>query len=304
MTTTLTATQYDVLDVDPTATAEEIRGAWRSAVADLDPTDRRFRVYNQAAEVLLDPVRRAAYDEEIAAELERGRSDGAKPRRNDRSETEASLLARPHGWRSRLMNRINPQAATEPAEPAGADPAAARTAVPGAVRRLGGDRLPVVPGWLLIVLASVLAVCLVAVGILMSRPADTSVADDTQAAQAAAERAIVPLLSYDARHLDESAAAAQPYMTSSEKAEYDKLFDVIRDNAPDTGTIVQAKYLASGVVRSGTDRVDVFVLVNQVTRNNQHPKVPVVYKNQVTVSMAKVGDQWLVDDLVTSPAGG
>lgn len=303
MTTTLTATQYDVLDVDPTATAKEIREAWRSAVADLDPTDRRFRVYNQAAEVLLDPARRAAYDEEIAAELERGRSDEAKPRRSDRSdrsETEASLLARPHGWLSRMMNRTEPRAVPEPAEPAEADPAAARTAVPGAVRRLGGDRLPVVPGWLLIVVASVLAVCLVAVAILMSRPTDTSVAEDTQAAQAAAERAIVPLLSYDARHLDESAAAAQPYMTSSEKAEYDKLFDVIRDNAPHTGTIVQAKYLASGVVRSGTDRVDVFVLVNQVTRNNQHPKVPVVYKNQVTVSMAKVGDQWLVDGLTTN----
>jgi len=204
MNTTMSANWYDVLDVDPTASADEIRAAWRSAVTDLDPTDRRFRVYNQAAEVLLDPGRRASYD----AELERGRSDEAKPRRNDRSETGA--------------------------------------------------------------------------------------------AQAAAEGAIVPLLSYDAHHLDESAAAAQPYMTSAEKAEYDKLFAVIRQNAPRTGTVVQAKYLASGIVRSGTDRVDVFVLVNQVTRNKQHPKVPVVYKNQVTVSMAKVGGQWLVDGLTTN----
>ena len=56
------ANWYDVLDVDPTASADEIRAAWRSAVAELDPTDRRFRVYNQAAEVLLDPARRSAYD--------------------------------------------------------------------------------------------------------------------------------------------------------------------------------------------------------------------------------------------------
>jgi len=260
MTTTVktpTASLYDVLDVDPSASADEIRAAWRSAVADLDPTDRRFRVYNQAAEVLLDPAGRAAYDEELRPE--RGRSDEAEPRANDRSETEASSLARP-------------------------------------------DRrsLPIVPGWVLVVVAAVLAVALVVVGVLFSRPADTAVEGDTQAAQAAAERAIVPLLSYDAHHLDQSAAAAQPYLTSSEKAQYDKLFAVIRQNAPRTGTVVQAKYLASGIVRSGTDRVDVLVFVNQVTRNKQHPKVPVVYKNQVTVSMAKVGGDWLVDDLKTN----
>ena len=44
------------------------------------------------------------------------------------------------------------------------------------------------------------------------------------------------------------------------------------------------------------------MFVNQVTRNKQHPKVPVVYKNQVTVTMAKVGGQWLVDDLTTTRA--
>jgi Mce-associated membrane protein len=301
-TTTLTASLYDVLDVEPTASAEEIRAAWRAAVADLDPTDRRFRVYNQAAEVLLDRARRAAYDEEIAAELERGRSDEAEPRRNDRSETEASSLARPHRWLSRLASRTSPQAeadASDAPEPE-PEPAAARTAVPGVVRRLAGNGWPVVPGWLLVIVAAVLAVCLVAVGVLLSRPTDTAVAADTQAAQAAAERAIVPVLSYDAHDLDQSAAAAQPYLTSSEKEQYDKLFDVIRQNAPRTGTVVRARYLASGVVRSGTDRVDVLVLVDQVTRNQQHPKVPVVYKNQVTVSMAKAGDQWLVDGLTTN----
>jgi Mce-associated membrane protein len=87
----MNANWYDVLDVEPTATADEIRTAWRAAVADLDPTDRRFRVYNQAAEVLLDPAKRAAYD----AELERGRSDAAEPRGNDRSETEAHRIRSP-----------------------------------------------------------------------------------------------------------------------------------------------------------------------------------------------------------------
>lgn len=58
---------YDVLDVDETASTADIRAAWKTAVADLDPTDRRFRAYNDAAAVLLDGERRASYDAELAA---------------------------------------------------------------------------------------------------------------------------------------------------------------------------------------------------------------------------------------------
>jgi len=57
---------YDLLDVDATASPAEIRSAWKAGIAELDPTDRKFRVLNQAAEVLLDPKRRAAYDAELA----------------------------------------------------------------------------------------------------------------------------------------------------------------------------------------------------------------------------------------------
>ena len=76
-------------------------------------------------------------------------------------------------------------------------------------------------------------------------------------------------------------------MTSSEQEQYRRLFAVIRQNAPRTGTVVRAQYVASGVVRTGTDQVDVLVFVNQRTTNHQHPKVPVVYKSQVTVTMAR-----------------
>ncbi len=251
----MTAHRYDVLDVEPTATTDEIRSAWRTAVAGLDPTSRRFRLYNEAAEVLLDPARRAAYD----AELERGRSDPAEPGRNDRSETEASSLARPDQ-----------------------------------------RRVPVVPGWLLAAVAALVALALVGVGVLLTRPADASVADDTQAAQAAAERAIVPILSYDAHHLARSEDTATQYMTDDEKQQYEKLFAVVRQNAPRLGTVIKARYVSSGIVRSGTDRVDVLVFVDQVTTNKAHPTSPVVFKNQATVSMAKVGGTWLVDGITTS----
>ncbi len=59
---------YDLLDVAPNAGAADIRAAWKAAIADLDPSDRRFRAYNQAAELLLDPDRRAAYDAQLAPE--------------------------------------------------------------------------------------------------------------------------------------------------------------------------------------------------------------------------------------------
>ena len=41
----------------------------------------------------------------------------------------------------------------------------------------------------------------------------------------------------------------------------------------------------------------------RATTTNKQLKNAVVYKDQVTVTMQKVGDQWLIDDLVTSPAG-
>jgi Mce-associated membrane protein len=148
--------------------------------------------------------------------------------------------------------------------------------------------------------AAVTSVVLGYVGVALTQPSDASVRADTDAAQAAAEQAVVPILSYDYRHLDESAARATATMTPSQRADYEKFFAVIRQNAPHTGTVVRAQYVASGVVRSGTDRVDVLVFVNQRTTNKQHPSTPVIYKSQVTMTMAKVGGAWLVDGLSTN----
>ena len=50
--------------------ATEIRAAWKTAIADLDPGDRRFRALNEAAEVLLDKDRRAAYDASLEPEAD------------------------------------------------------------------------------------------------------------------------------------------------------------------------------------------------------------------------------------------
>ena len=260
---------YDLLDVAPDASEPEIRAAWKSAIAELDPTDRRFRAYNQAAEVLLDPQQRAAYDAELAAgaEAEQVHEVQQAPQAHKRDD-------------------VHPSSAT--GEPA---------AVSGTAPRRG------VPTWLLAALAVVTAVAVgVSAWLWFAAPSDASVEESTRAAQSAAERAVGPILSYNAEHLDEDQQAAQGYLTSDYRKKYDSLFAVIKQNAPGTRTIVEADVVASGIVRSGQDRVDVLVFVNRPTTNKKQTE-PVVYKDQVTVTMQRVDGEWLVDDMSTSPVG-
>jgi Mce-associated membrane protein len=118
-------------------------------------------------------------------------------------------------------------------------------------------------------------------------------------AQVAAERAVVPVLSYDYEHLQADQEAATALMTGSYKSEYDKLFAVLEENAPRTRTRVTAEVVASGIVRAAGDRVQVLVFVDRPTTNKLSAE-PTVYKDQVTLSMQLVDGVWLVDDLVTS----
>jgi Mce-associated membrane protein len=245
----VTPSWYDVLDVEPTASAEEIRAAWRSGIADLEPGSRRFQTLNQAAEVLLDDRSRAAYDAELAAQA--------------------------------------PAPAVEAAAPLAAEPAAAR----------GRG----VPTWVLGLLGALAAVSVAAAIWVWQAGDDTAVEDATSSAQSAAEQAIEPLLSYDHKTLEADQKRAQGYLTADYRKDYDQLFGVIADNAPSTQTKVVADAFASAIVRSGEERVDVLIFVDQLTTNKVTPE-PTTYKNQVTVTMQKVGEDWLIDDLVTSPA--
>lgn len=249
-----TPTWYDVLDVPRDASTEEIRAAWRSLVADLDPGDRRFDALNRAAKVLLDPDSRAAYDAEHPAAAEPLVEDDAPA----------------------------PVTSPESSEP--------------------GTRS--VPGWLLAGLA-IVAAGLVAATLWMWIAGGTADGDDSAAreAQVAAERAVVPVLSYDYQTLAEDQKAAQALMTGSYRKEYDKLFTVLEDNAPQTQTKVTASVVASGIVRATAERVQVLVFVDRPTTNKLSAD-PVVYKDQVTLSMQLVDGEWLVDDMVTSPVQG
>lgn len=65
---------YQVLGVDRSASAEQIKAAYRAGVRDSHPdknpgdkaAEERFKAISSAYEVLGDPGRRAAYDAELA----------------------------------------------------------------------------------------------------------------------------------------------------------------------------------------------------------------------------------------------
>lgn len=260
----MTPSWYDVLGVEPTASDAEIRAAWKTAIADLDPTDRRFRSANQAAEVLLDPARRAAHDAELAA---------AVPPEPE-SEPEPALEPDP-----------------DPDEPAvGVEPA------PATGRS--------VPSWLLAVVA-LLAAGSVALAVWLASDLGTSedtVEDAARTAQARAEQAIVPVLSFSHERLEEDRAAARSYLTPSYREEYDRLFDVISDNAPSTETVVTGQVLDSALVRTDDDgtRVDVLVFLDRTTERKDYEEPQTSY-DQVTVTMVERDGDWLVDGLDTTP---
>ena len=281
---------YDLLDVDQTATDAEIRAAWKGAIADLDPTDRRFRAYNQAAEVLLDPQQRAAYDAELAAPEAPPSAPVAEPAPGPET-TRGPAGPRQPGVITERISTLRARVAAAVARD-GATPASGDTRV---------QWQP--PGLLLIALAVLTLVAAGFAAYLAMQPSDSEVEESTREAQSAAERAIVPILSYDHRTLEDDQSEAQAFMTSDYREEYDKLFKVLEQNAPATETVVEAEVIASGLVRSATesDRVEILMFVNRPTTNKQQ-REPVVYKDQVTVTMEKVDGDWLLDDLVTSPA--
>ncbi len=275
-------TWYDVLGVRRDASADEIRVAWKSQIADLEPGDRRFDALNRAARVLLDADARAAYDLEHP-EVE---DDDSSPLLEEDAPAPATATGPIQGLtdldaerrRTRLLRLRS-----------------------GGQAREGGRSG--VPGWLLLGLG-LLAAGLVAATTWMWVSGDAG-GDDSAAreAQVAAERAVVPVLSYDYQTLEEDQRAAQALMTGSYRRQYDELFAVLEENAPETQTKVTASVVASGIVRASADRVQVLVFVDRPTTNKLSAE-PVVYKDQVTLSMQLVDGEWLVDDMLTSPVQG
>ncbi|MBA3782217.1 DnaJ domain-containing protein [Nocardioides sp. InS609-2] len=272
-------TWYDLLGVDRAAPVDEIRAAWKSSIEGLEPGDRRFASLNKAAEVLLDPARRAAYD----AELDGGRV---------LAPASPVLTAREL---SRERTRIEREVSKEQARQRRREEKIAGGGQ--AVTELSSSPSSM-PAWLLAALAVAVLIVAGAAGVVFALSGDGDSEESSAAAQTAAEQAIVPILSYDYRHLDQDRAAAQSYLTADYKLQYDKTFTLVEQNSEAVRPVVVAKLVSSGLERSGADRVKVVLFVDQETTNKQTTE-PVVYQNYVTVTMQKVDGEWLVDQLDT-----
>jgi Mce-associated membrane protein len=282
MDPTSNPTWYDVLGVSRDASPDEIKAAWRDATDKFQPGSGagQFRMFNEAADVLLDPARRAAYDETLD-----GTSTPPPPPPPATPEPTAQVDPKAERREERDRRREAKRAA-KLAAPAG-EPASGRS----------------------IIVAGVLAVLTVAAIVLavvfgLQVRTEARVADAREQAPAAAERAAEAIFAYDYRTLPADLKRAKPYLTANFEKQFTKNFELLekqKDGAPglavQTKSVVKSAVAASGVVDAEDGVVRVLVYVNlSSTRPNAQPQI---FQNRVTMKMVKEGDKWLVDKVDT-----
>ena len=298
---------YDLLDVDETASADDIKAAWKSAIADLDPTDRRFRAYNDAAAVLLDGDKRAAYDAELAAARvdEEPASDSSwAPESEPAAPAEPVITVAPP--------TLEPTAAPAPepapvAEVADTEKAAASSGVPTWSLFLAGA--------LAVISAALLVVVLVWSGgsLFGGDDSPAKVADEAstsedagRAAEAAADEAVPVVLSYDYRTLEQNFNEASKYLTDDFAQKRSELFDqkadggsTLRDQIVADKVVVTAISSATGLTRVSTagDRATVVVYVDQESQKGK--SAPRTLKMWATLDMVNDDGDWLIDNICT-----
>lgn len=292
MATSSDPTWYDVLGIAPDATPGEVKAAWRNATDKFEPGSGsgQFRMFNEAADVLLDPARRASYDAKLGADARPGVAAPPDDARPDEARPDEARPAR----RWKLPSPRTGRAATRATRTGGAT-AVRATAEPASRRAV----------WLVLLLA-LLSVAAVAAAVVLGLEvrANSRAAEARDAAPAAAERAAKEILSYDYRTLPADRDRAAPYMTPSFGKKYLQNFQLLekqKDGTPgaavQTKTTVTASVLGSGVVSVADDggAAQVLVYVNQVSaRPGRNPQI---FQNRVAMTMKKVEGRWLVDDL-------
>ena len=259
-------TLYDILGVSRDATPAQIKAAWREATDRFDPEtgSRQFSLFNDAAAVLLDPERRAAYDAELA-------------------EREPVAAVEPEPV------PVDTESAEESAEEPAAPPAAASS----------GRRA--IPTWALAVLAVVTVLVVGVAAYLWNESRQADAVDEARLqAPAAAERAAVAVLSYDYERLEADAANAVKHLTPAFREDYQATIDnLVEAPASEVEGKVEAEVLASGVMRASADRVDVLLYVNQTTTSLNNEGEPQLSLNRVRLEMVDQDGTWLVNEITS-----
>jgi Mce-associated membrane protein len=311
VTPTPTPTWYDVLGVRRDASPEEIKAAWRDATDKFEPGSGsgQFRMFNEAADVLLDPEQRRRYDATLDAERApetAHASTGTAPRtaaattpapvlERDPAPAPASDSASDSGTVPDTDEHASPD--TE-APPAPARRRGSRGVSTGVLAALGALNLLTLGLVAVLTLAVLVATAITGVKVHQ----EGNIIDARDEAPAAAERAAKAVLSYDYRTLPADRKRASAYLTSDFRKKYLENFTLLekqKDGTPgaavQTKTVVTSSVLGSGVMDDDDGVVRVLVYVNQTsTRPGRDPQI---FQNRVAMTMEHVGNRWLVDDL-------
>lgn len=323
-------TLYDILGVSEDATREEIRKAWRDAADRFEPGEggstKQFRLFNEAAEVLLDPERRKAYDEQLA-----GREEKSAPRVEEPGTASpvpppvpgAARAATPGGseatrgvdlgkagsgkagsGKAGTKTSAGAAAAAPVAETDPEREASAGHGEPAADDKSGGWGWAVPwPVFAVLGVLTALAVGFAAYFLTQAqRAADYREALDR--APAAAESAAAAVLSYDYKTLEADRDAAAKFLSGGYRSEYVDTFDkLVAESATETKATVEAEVLASSAMVGGEDRnpnrVPVLLYVNQTTTSTANEGEPPVALNRVRFDMVQVDGTWLVDGITS-----
>jgi Mce-associated membrane protein len=295
-------TLYDILGVAPDADRDEIRRAWRDAADRFEPGSsggsKQFRLFNEAAEVLLDPERRAAYDEQLAGATAGGNPAGrasgtpAGPGEAPPEQPEVGLVpGAPMPGASAAVTAVS-RAATSPG--------ATVSTVSTADRPRRGVPWPV-----LAVLGMLTALAVAGAAYLTVEAQDArGYLEAVDRAPDAAESAAAAVLSYDHESLEADRDAAAKFLTPDYREDYVQTFDkLVRDSATKAKATVEAEVLASSAMVAGgerdADEVPVLLFVNQTTTSSADSGEPSVALNRVRMDMVQVDGVWLVDGITS-----
>ncbi|KRA30889.1 MULTISPECIES: J domain-containing protein [unclassified Nocardioides] len=297
----MSVNNYDLLNVDESATADEIRAAWKAAIADLDPSDRRFRAYNDAAGVLLDEEKRASYDAGLV-----------------QARIEAEATQEPPAAADVTPVDVTPVDGTPVDAAAKPDTTAAAAQVDSGDAKTGSAPGPSVGTLVGVGIAAALSF-LIAVGLfavvsvrgddLPSAVAERRTDQDkiTLAVEGAAERMVAPVLSYNHKTMDEDLARLKGFLTTKMADKQSAAWPELTKEAQAQQIVVEATPTGTALTRVDPNgkRATVVVFINQyVEKKSTEPFVLHMWATMSLVREGGADGRWLLDDLCTDDTCG
>lgn len=311
----MTLNLYDLLDVEESADAAEIRAAWKAAIAELNPTDRLFRAYNDAAGVLLDTDKRAAYDAELAEA--RAETDVQA----DQAETVADAPLVTAGAATPETAESTEDDVDEVA--GGSAPEVDLVPDEAPVDGSGGARaMTGPPGWAIGAAAVAAVLSLALAAWILTMPGVRADAADSPArvaergalqqraaveAEAAAEKLVGPVLSYNHETMAADLERIRGNMTAKMGEKQAASWPEITKEAEAQEIVVEATPAGTALIRVSPkgDRATVVAFVDQfVEKKGAQPFVLRMWATMSLVEASGGEGRWLLDDICTDDTCG